>query len=42
MIRKLANSLAAFVATGFVCPVIAVVTPFLAAWWVWNETDEEP
>ena len=42
MIRKLANALAAFVATAVVCPLIAVAAPFGAAIWAWEETEEEP
>lgn len=40
MIRKLANAIAAFAATAVVCPLIAVVAPFGAAVWAWNETDD--
>ena len=42
MTRKLANALAAFVAVALVSPLVAVVAPFLAAWWIYNETEEEP
>ena len=42
MIRKLVNAAAAFAATAVVCPLVAVVAPFLAAWWIYNETEEEP
>lgn len=41
MIRKLANSLAAFVAVAIISPLVAVAAPFAAAWWIWNETDED-
>ena len=42
MIRKLANALAAFVAVAIVSPLVAVAAPFAAAWWIYNETEEEP
>lgn len=41
MIRKLVNAIAAFAATAVVCPFIAVAAPFAAAWWIFNETEEE-
>lgn len=41
MIRKLVNAVAAFAATAVVLPLVAVVAPFLAAWWIYNETDED-
>lgn len=42
MIRKLANALAAFVAVAIISPLVAVAAPFAAAWWIFNETEEEP
>ena len=41
MIRKIANALAAFVAVALVSPLVAVAAPFAAAWWIFNETEEE-
>ena len=41
MIRKLVNAAAAFAATAVVSPLVAVAAPFLAAWWIYNETDED-
>lgn len=42
MIRKLANALAAFVAVALISPLVAVVAPFAAAWWIFNETEAVP
>lgn len=41
MIRKLANALAAFVAVAIISPLVAVAAPFAAAWWIYNETEED-
>ena len=41
MIRKLANALAAFVAVAIIAPLVAVAAPFAAAWWIYNETEEQ-
>lgn len=40
MIRRLANAALGFGLGVFTMPVILLAWPFAAAWWVWNETEE--
>lgn len=40
MIRKLLNSVLGFGLGIFTLPVILVAWPFAAAWWMWQESEE--
>lgn len=39
--RKIANAIGVFVAVTSVAPLLAVLLPFAAAVWAYNETDDE-
>lgn len=39
--RKIANAIGVFVAVTSAVPLLAVLLPFAAAVWAYNETDDE-
>ena len=39
--RKLINALLGFAVGIFTLPLAAAAWPFVAAWWLWHETDED-
>ena len=39
--RRLANAVVGFLAGVCTAPLAAITWPFVAAWFLWHETDEE-